>query len=142
MREKLTQSKENPGREDDVSTSPEEGCLRSPVPLGRIELPVGDDVDEGDVDGVVRIPREDDRLSTEPRRRDLGHDSVNHGTDGKVGGDAQEEHHRPGRPRLCRTWGHVDTHEAGDASSKKSSVKAGYKVDNDLRDKLTSARRA
>lgn len=99
-RGRLTQPKENPGREDGIDPSPEEPGLGPPVPLVRAELPVRDDVDEGNVDGVVGVTRQDDALGAQPRRRDLGHDRVHHRPDGEVGRRAQQDHERARRPCL------------------------------------------
>ncbi len=110
-REKLTQAEEQVDAEAGVDAGPEEGGLGAPVPLGRVELAVGDDVDEGDVDGVVGVAREDDRLGAQPRRRHLGYDRVHHRPHREAGRRAHQQHHRARRPRLRRARRRVDPHE-------------------------------
>jgi hypothetical protein len=120
-REKLTQSKEDISCEDSIKPGPEEAGLEAPVPLVRAELAIADDVDEGDVDGVVCVAREDDALSAQTRRWDLGHDRVHYGTDGEVGRRAQQENQRPRCPRLGRAGVRVDSQEADYAIIIKGS---------------------
>ena len=53
----LTQPKVQVNAEDGVDASPEEGGLGPPVPLSGVDLAIGDDIDEGDVDGIVGVAR-------------------------------------------------------------------------------------
>lgn len=111
-KKKLTQPKEEISREDGVDAGPEEAGLGAPVPLVGAELAVADDVDEGDVDGVVDVAREDDALGAQARRRHLGHDGVHDGADGEVGRRAEKQHQRPGRPGLGCAGVRGDSQEA------------------------------
>lgn len=84
----LTQSEENPGREDDIGARPKESGLRTPIPFQGAELTERDDIDEGDVYSVIGVTRQDDGLGAQSRRRHLGDNGIDYGADGEVGCDA------------------------------------------------------